>query len=113
MNSISDLKKDTNFLNLKIEILLFLRKVSGSKKLIYPSLLAERFERSKGAISQSLKALKSQGLIIVQDYNCRKNQKYRKTIKLTKEGLLFTAQLLFKGLNDIEIQAIKALNIKF
>ena len=113
MNHISDLQNGKGFLNLKVQILLFLRKNNGNKEVIYPDLLARKFDRTKGAVSQSLKSLKSQGLVNIQNYNGQNHHKYRKIIKLTKKGLLFTAQLLFKGLNEIEIKAIKALNLKF
>lgn len=109
----TNFQQEKSLLNLKVEILLFLRKNKGNQHIIYPGLLVKKFNRTKGAISQALKDLVNQELIIYEIYEGQQKRRYRKKIKLTKEGVMFTAQLLFKGLNDIEIQAIKALNLKF
>ena len=103
------ISKYKGVINLKSEIMLILRKNHKSKEKIYPKLLSELFEKSKSAISQHLKDLAEENLIIFQKYKGKKH--FRKNILLTDIGYKIATFLLFRGLNSTEIQALKALNL--
>jgi len=103
------ISKYKGIINLKSEILLVLRKKYKTEEKIYPKLLSELFNKSKSAISQHLKDLAEENLILFQIYKGKKN--FRKHILLTDIGYKIATFLIFQGLNSTEIQALKALNL--